>query len=197
MNRESHSLQSLLLGVHTDVSLHLNTPQTKTQKQDTEFYSPIIVIKTLQLTKTLKNDIKAFKVGWSEHYLASIKCLQNQNISRNNSISVIMWGHTVKKRNFLGLQVLCTSSELDLMITDEVLVLKWQGASEKLHWKLEILEGLHWWIASIFRGLFPQNEMPCKHDWASHVAIAHTKKDCRSFIHLLGKKRAVSEAKQQ
>lgn len=30
MNREGHSLQSLLLGVHTDVCLHLNTPQTQT-----------------------------------------------------------------------------------------------------------------------------------------------------------------------
>lgn len=62
--------------------------------------------------------------------------------------------------------------------------------------KLEILEGLHWWIASIFRGLFPQNEMPCKHDWASDVAIAHSKKDCTSFIRLLGKRQAVSEAKR-
>lgn len=30
---EGHSLQSLLLGVHTDVRLHLNTPQTQTQNQ--------------------------------------------------------------------------------------------------------------------------------------------------------------------
>lgn len=50
--------------------------------------------------------------------------------------------------------------------------------------------GLHWWIASIFRALFPQNGMPRKHDWASDVATLHTKKDCGSFIHLLSKRQA-------
>lgn len=29
MDREGHSLQSLLLGIHTDVCLHLNAPQTQ------------------------------------------------------------------------------------------------------------------------------------------------------------------------
>lgn len=77
-----------------------------------------------------------------------------------------------------------------MMIANEVLVA--DVASMKSHRKLEMLGGLHWWIASIFRALFPHNEMPCKHDWASDVATSHTKKDCRSFIHLLSKRKAGS-----
>lgn len=73
---------------------------------------------------------------------------------------------------------------------------KRQGACRKSQGKLQMLGGLHWWIASIFRGQFPQNEMQHKHDWASVVATLHTKKDCRSFIHLLSKRLAVSEARQ-
>lgn len=78
-----------------------------------------------------------------------------------------------------------------MMITNEVLVLE---VTRRLH---EITQktgnaggGLHWWIASIFRALFPQNGMPRKHDWASDVATLHTKKDCGSFIHLLSKRQA-------